>query len=104
MPSHNRFKPPLTLEQIKAIQDRHPNDPDVRALLWEIRRLFSIVSRADQLATSLPDHMGSVGMIVGALKEQIANEPCLENSRRLSEEIAADRKGVSGYKHPSEKE
>lgn len=104
MRSQSLFKPPLTLEQIKAIQDRHPDDPDVRALLWEIRRLFSIVARADQLARSLPGEMGSVGMIVGALKEQIANEPSLENSRRLSAEMEADRKGVSGYQHPSEKE
>lgn len=97
------FKPPLTLEQLKAIQDRNRDNPDVLALLWEIRRLFAIVARADQLADSLPNQMGSIGMIVGALRKQIANEPSLEESRRLSAEIAAERKG-SGYKHPSEKE
>lgn len=98
------FKPPLTLEQIKDIQNRHLDDPDVRALLWEIRRLHSIVARADQLAKSLPQSGGSIGMIVRALNNQIANEPCLENSRRLSAEMEADRKGASGYKHPSEKD
>lgn len=98
------FKPPLTLEQLKAIQDRHPDDPDVRALLWEIRRLFSIVGRADQLVRSMPDQLGPVGLIIGALREEIANEPSLEERRRLSAEMEAERKGGSGYKHPSEKE
>ncbi|RQO38602.1 hypothetical protein DBR37_01525 [Herminiimonas sp. KBW02] len=97
------FKPPLTLEQIRDIQDRNRDNPDVLALLWEIRRLFSIVARADQLAESLSPQGGIIDMIIDALKEQIANEPSLENRRKLTADIDADRKG-SGYKHPSEKE
>lgn len=98
------FKPPLTLQQIKEIQGRHPDDPDVRALLWEIRRLFSIVGRADQLVRSMPNQLGPVGLIIGALREQIADEPSLEQSRQLRAEMDAENKDVDGYKHPSEKE
>jgi hypothetical protein len=33
------FKPPLTREQLVEIQERNKDNPDVFALLWEIKRL-----------------------------------------------------------------
>lgn len=98
------FKPPLSLQTLHDIQERHRDNPDVIALLWEIRRLHSIVFRADQLARSLPNEMGSIGMIVGALQDEIADEPSLAEHRRMSAEMEAERKARGGYKHPSEKE
>jgi len=40
-----RFKPPLTRDDLAAIQDRSSNSPDTRALLWEIARLRALVLR-----------------------------------------------------------
>lgn len=41
--------PPLTKADLKAIQDRNPGSPDVRGLLWEIKRLRATILYADQL-------------------------------------------------------
>jgi hypothetical protein len=40
-----RFKPPLTRDDLAAIQDRSLNSPDTRALLWEIAHLRALVLR-----------------------------------------------------------
>lgn len=40
------MKPPLTREQLQAIQERNPDSPDMRALLWEIKRLRAVVLRS----------------------------------------------------------
>lgn len=69
------FKPPLSFDELKAIQDRSADNADVRKLLWEIRRLQAIVLRADQLAGSVPEAGGAVGMIVAALREQVKDDP-----------------------------
>lgn len=40
-----RFKPALTKDDLRAIQDRNPDAPDVRALLWEVARLRALALR-----------------------------------------------------------
>lgn len=40
-----RFKRALTKDALKAIQDRNPDSPDVRALLWEVARLRALALR-----------------------------------------------------------
>jgi hypothetical protein len=40
-----RFKPALTKEDLKAVQDRNLDSPDVRALLWEVARLRALALR-----------------------------------------------------------
>lgn len=38
---------PLTLNELRDIQARRLDDPDVRALLWEIKRLKGVIRMAD---------------------------------------------------------
>lgn len=40
-------RPPITLEQLRAISAGHRRNLDVRTLLWEIRRLYELIRRAD---------------------------------------------------------
>ena len=40
-----RFKRALKKDDLKAIQDRNPDSPDVRALLWEVARLRALALR-----------------------------------------------------------
>ena len=53
-------RPPLTKVQLREIQSRRQGDADVRALLWEIRRLHGLVLRAHQIAAMLPPQTGHV--------------------------------------------
>lgn len=63
------FNPPLTRAQLQEIQARNPDNADVRALLWEIKRLRAIVVRADQLQRSISgDLAGGAGIILTALR------------------------------------
>lgn len=72
------LRPPLTFDELRAIRERS-DSPDVRALLWEIRRLQVIVLRADQLARSMPNVPGTAeGMIANALRAELVGEPCVE--------------------------
>jgi predicted ATPase len=43
------FKPALSTDQLRAIQERNRGNDDVMTLLWEIKRLQSTVLRAEQL-------------------------------------------------------
>jgi hypothetical protein len=78
MPVPN-FKPPLTAEQLRDIQARR--DPaDIIPLLWEIKRLRALVLRADQLQGGL----GSGGIILETLRDELVGEPCVEESQGQS--------------------
>lgn len=46
------FKPPITIQQLHDIQERNRDNPDVIALLWEIRRLHQIAVTAHAYASS----------------------------------------------------
>lgn len=76
------MKKPLTKADLQAIQDRN-DSPDVRALLWEIKRLRGIVLRADQLQRLLGDVGGSQGMVLAGLRGELENEPCVQEQPRL---------------------
>ena len=58
-------------------------------LLWEIKRLQAIVRRAYQLEQSLGSHEGgtSTCMILRCLRDEIADEPCLEEDKKLVADI-----------------
>jgi hypothetical protein len=86
------LKPPLSLQQLKEIQQRNPDNPDVRALLWEIKRLHNIVQRGDQLVRSVPETNGTaVGIIAQAFRSETKNEPCLEEARKWREDLLSPR-------------
>ena len=77
-----RFKEPLTRAALQEIQDRNP-DPDVRALLWEVARIRSVVLYADQLQRMLTTLPGPQGAILQSLREMLRIEPCVKEFPRL---------------------
>lgn len=76
-------KPPLTKADLQEIQGRNLQSADVRALLWEIKRLRGTVSYADQLQRVLGDLGGAQGMILQALRAKLEDEPCVKEFPRL---------------------
>lgn len=77
-----RFKEPLTKVVLQEMQDRNP-DPDVRALLWEVARLRSLLLYADQLQRMLTTLPGPQGAILETLREKLKEEPCVKEFPRL---------------------
>ncbi|HBI67801.1 MAG TPA: hypothetical protein DDZ22_01905 [Massilia sp.] len=80
------FKPPLTREQLVEIQDRNPGSADVRALLWEVKRMRALVLYADQLQRMLGTLPGPQGAILDTLREKLKGEPCVSEFPRLPPE------------------
>lgn len=82
------FKPPLSYEELHAIGERNRTNADAKALLWEIKRLHSIVLRADQLQRSLPASSSSgIDAIVDSLRRQLKDEPCVVKDAKLRHEM-----------------
>jgi hypothetical protein len=77
-----RFKGPLTRAALPEIQDRN-SDPDVRALLWEVARLRSVVLYADQLQRMLTTLPRPQGAVLESLREMLREEPCVKAFPRL---------------------
>lgn len=73
---------PLTTVELVEIRLRS-DSPDMRAVLWEIRRLRRIVSRADQLERSLGPIGGAVGMIRDILRAELDEEPSIAEFIRI---------------------
>ena len=76
-----RFKPALTKDDLKAIQDRNPDSPDVRALLWEVARLRALALRTH-------DHFrqgsSSTALILAdSLRTQMEDEPVVKEQTKL---------------------
>lgn len=78
-----RFRAPLTKDDLRAIQDRNMASTDVRALLWEIARLRSMVLQADQLQRLLGALPGPQGQVLVSLQESLKVEPCVQEFPRL---------------------
>lgn len=84
-------KPPLTFEQLHDIGQRRKGDADVKALLWEIKRLrdenerltkdgqrdYGIISRCYQISRSIPESWkgGVIGTLMDDLKKQLEGHP-----------------------------
>lgn len=77
-----RFKRKLTRALLQAIQARNDSE-DVKTLLWEIARLRALASRADQLQANLGNLAGGPGLILGALRAELKDEPCITEQVRL---------------------
>ena len=78
-----RFKEPLTKLTLQEIQDRNPDSPDVRVLLWEVARLRSLVLYADQLQRMLTTLPGPQGAVLDTLRDRLKDEPCVREFPRL---------------------
>jgi len=77
------FKPPLTRDTLREIQDRNPDSADVRTLLWEVKRLRATLLYADQLQRMLSTLPGPQGSILETLREKLKDEPCVSEFPRL---------------------
>ncbi len=89
-----RHRQPLTRDELRAMGKRNRGNPDVIALLWEIHRLRSIVLRSDQLQRSLPPNeppCTALGLILGALREDLDGEPAVLGSRANKAEFLQKR-------------
>ncbi|WP_319991226.1 hypothetical protein [Janthinobacterium sp. GMG2] len=71
----SKFRAPLSIEQLKEIRKRS-DSPDMRAVLWEVRRLREIAAMADELDRSLGPREGKLGLIRAALRVQLDGQPC----------------------------
>lgn len=78
----SNFRTPLTTVELVEIRLRS-DSPDMRAVLWEIRRLRAIISRADQLERSLGPTGGAVGMIREILRAELDEEPSIAELIRI---------------------
>lgn len=78
----SNFRKPLTTVELVEIRLRS-DSPDMRAVLWEIRRLRRIVSKADQLERSLGPTGGAIGMIRDVLRAELDQEPSIAELIRI---------------------
>lgn len=92
MTTGKQFKDPLTREQLSAIQERNRENPDVIALLWEIKRLQAVALRFDQIMRSTKEGMIPL-MLRNVIEEELNNEPAVFESR---EELRQAINKISG--------
>jgi len=93
------FKAPLTHADLRAIRERQPWNPDVIALLWEIKRMRSEFLRWHQVSNDLKRPTGLMGDIYDELLERLAAEPCVaerdQDTQELMEAPHKLRKGMA---------
>jgi len=76
-----RFKPALTKDDLKAIQDRNSDLPDVRELLWEVARLRALALRTHDY---FRQGSSSTSLILAeSLREMLEDEPVVQEQRWL---------------------
>lgn len=93
------FRDPLTLEQLREIRERQPWNPDVIALLWEIKRMRAMLLRLRQVSNDLKRPTGIIADIYDDLMQQLKVEPCVvERDKWVAEVLDAPgklRKGMA---------
>ncbi|PND31537.1 hypothetical protein C1I89_22110 [Achromobacter pulmonis] len=93
------FKEPLTADQLRTIRLRQPWNPDVIALLWEIKRLRSVLLRLHQVSGDLKRPASLMGEIYDDLMEGLAAEPCVIERDQMTAELLEQprklRKGMA---------
>lgn len=71
------FKDPLSHADLRLIRERQPWNPDVIALLWEVKRLRSILLRAYQLSGDFKRPAGITGELYDDFMRTLHREPCV---------------------------
>jgi hypothetical protein len=71
------FRPPLTLASLQSIQAANPDSEDVRTLLWEIKRMRSMLLRAEQLRDRFPKPGNCLDGVWDEFQRDLAAEPCV---------------------------
>lgn len=93
------FKAPLTHSDLRAIRERQPWNEDVLALLWEIKRIRSMVLRLHQVSCDLKRPAGQAGELYDELLTSVAAEPCVlerdQDVQALMEAPHKLRKGMA---------
>lgn len=93
------FKDPLTVADLRAIRERQPWNPDVMALLWEIKRLRSVLLRLHQVSGDLKRPASLMGEIYDDLMDGLAKEPCVQERDQMTAELLEQprklRKGMA---------
>jgi hypothetical protein len=76
-----RFKRALTKDNLKAIQDRDADSPDVRALLWEVVRLRALALRTHDY---FRQGSSSTSLILAeSLRTMLEAEPVIQEQPKL---------------------
>ncbi|MFJ0392468.1 hypothetical protein WLU28_13905 [Bordetella bronchiseptica] len=92
------FRAPLSHVELRAIRERQPWNPDVLTLLWEVKRLRSMMLRAYQLSSEFPRPLGLFENCYDEYMAQLLVEPCvLERNADVAEMLntpAKPRKGI----------
>lgn len=93
------FKAPLTYSELRAIRERQPWNHDVLALLWEVKRLRSVLLRMHQVSGDLKRPASLMGEIYDDLMAALAVEPCVverdQDVAQMLEEPRKLRKGMA---------
>ncbi|CAB3814095.1 MULTISPECIES: hypothetical protein [Achromobacter] len=71
------FKNPLSHADLRCIRERQPWNPDVITLLWEVKRLRSILLRAYQLSGDFKRPAGITGELYDDFIRDLHREPCV---------------------------
>jgi len=72
------FKAPLTHADLRIIRERQPWNADVISLLWEVKRLRSVLLRAYQLSADLKRPAGLTGELYDDFMKGLRDEPCVQ--------------------------
>jgi len=93
------FKAPLTHADLRFIRERQPWNPDVISLLWEVKRLRSILLRAYQLSGDFKRPAGITGELYDDFMKDLRGEPCVlerdDMASTLIETPDKQRKGMA---------
>ncbi|MDG9971309.1 hypothetical protein N7638_24990 [Achromobacter mucicolens] len=87
------FNPPLRVEQLRAIQDRHRgpdgkiSDVDVLALLQEVKRYRSFILRTKQLSDCFKRPSGVLAPVYDEWLEILSDEPCVAEQEQMVREL-----------------
>ncbi|WP_343024461.1 hypothetical protein [Massilia sp. MP_M2] len=76
-----RFKSALTKDELKTIQDRNPDSPDVRALLWEVARLRAVALRTRDYFRQGSSSMALI--LADSLRTMLEDEPVVREQTKL---------------------
>lgn len=92
------FRHPLSTDELRAIRERQPWNPDVIALLWEVKRLRSMLLRLHQVSGDLKRPASLMGEIYDDLLAGLAVEPCVIERDQMTAELLEEprklRKGM----------
>lgn len=78
-----RFKKPLARADLEALQARNLDSADMKAALWEIARLRSLVLLADQLQRMLGTLLGQQWDLLEVVRAKLIDEPCVQEFPKL---------------------